>query len=168
MPYRSRTSRLRAERVTPYALAVRTGSEVAIFVTRRERSEVLLAHRSPQRGSYWHTIAGGIEDGETPLEAAVRELAEETGLAGVELHPGNEIVEYAYPLSEEPPNRRALYPERTVEVRVHCFVVDAPEEWEPALDSEHDDRRWCTPADAVAMLRWPETADALRRLVAVG
>lgn len=140
-------------------------AEVAIFITRRGRSEVLIAHRSPPQGSYWHTIAGGIEAGETPLEAAIRELAEETGLTGIELDIGDTVVEYAYPLSEEPPERAALYPEGLVEVRVHCFVAEAPDDWEPTLDWEHDDHRWCEPAEAAATLRWPETADALRRLV---
>jgi 8-oxo-dGTP diphosphatase len=141
-------------------------AEVAIFVTRHGREEVLIAHRSPSQGSYWHTIAGGIEAGETPLEAAARELAEETGLTGVELHTGDTVVEYAYALSEEPPERAGLYREGLVEVRVHCFVADAPDGWEPALDWEHDDHRWCTPEVGAATLRWPETADALRRLLA--
>jgi 8-oxo-dGTP pyrophosphatase MutT (NUDIX family) len=141
-------------------------AEVAIFVTRRGRSEVLIAHRSPRQGAYWHTIAGGIEGEETPLAAAARELAEETGLTGVELHAGGAVAEYVYPLSEEPPERGALYPEGLVEVRVHCFVADAPDDWEPMLDWEHDEHCWCAPAEAAARLRWPETADALRRLLA--
>jgi 8-oxo-dGTP pyrophosphatase MutT (NUDIX family) len=140
-------------------------AEVAIFVTRRGRSEILIAHRSPPQGSYWHTIAGGIEPGETPPEAAARELAEETGLRGVQLHSSGDVVEYAYSLSEEPPDRSGLYPQALVEVRVHCFVVDAPDDWEPTLDWEHDGLRWCAPEDAVAALRWPETAQALRRLL---
>jgi len=132
-------------------------------VTRRGRGEVLIAHRSPSNGSYWHTIAGGIEDDETPLEAAVRELGEETGLTGVELQSGPEIVEYMYVLTEEPAGGDR--DSTTVGVRVHCFVVDAPDGWEPVLDWEHDDYRWCSAVEAAATLRWPETAEALRRLL---
>lgn len=34
----------------------------------------------PDAGSWWNTMGGGIDPGESPVEAAVRELAEETGL----------------------------------------------------------------------------------------
>jgi 8-oxo-dGTP pyrophosphatase MutT (NUDIX family) len=144
---------------------MRTGAEVAIFVTRRGRSEVLVAHRNPSLGGYWHTIAGGVEEDETPAQAAVRELREETGL---EAEPVRvvETVEYAYPLDEEPPERRARYPAGLVEVQVTCFLVDAPDDWEPTLDWEHDDHCWLPPAEAASLLRWPATADALRRAVA--
>ena len=33
----------------------------------------------PEQG-YWFTIGGGLDPGETPAQAAARELAEETGL----------------------------------------------------------------------------------------
>ena len=35
---------------------------------------------APAAGSWWNTMGGGIDPGETPVQAAVRELAEETGL----------------------------------------------------------------------------------------
>jgi 8-oxo-dGTP pyrophosphatase MutT (NUDIX family) len=144
---------------------VRTGAEVAIFVTRRGRSEVLVALRNPQLGGYWHTIAGGIEAGETPLEAARRELQEETGLEAQPVEVA-EAVEYAYPLSEEPADRRARFPAGLLAVHVTCFLVDAPDDWEPTLDWEHDDHRWLPPREAADTLRWPDTADALRRVLA--
>jgi hypothetical protein len=82
------------------------------------------------------------------------------------LHAGGDVIEYAYPLSEEPPDRSPLHPEDLVEVRVCCFVADAPDDWEPTLDWEHDDHRWCAPEDAATTLHWPETAQALRVLLA--
>src|SRR5712691_4877586 len=40
---------------------------------------VLLLHRRPERGNFWQPITGSIEDGETPIETARREIVEETG-----------------------------------------------------------------------------------------
>ena len=35
---------------------------------------------APDAGSWWNTTGGGIDEGETPAQAAARELVEETGL----------------------------------------------------------------------------------------
>jgi 8-oxo-dGTP pyrophosphatase MutT (NUDIX family) len=143
---------------------MRTGAEVAVFVTRKGGAEVLVVHRSPQQGSYWHVVAGGVETGESAAAAAARELQEETGLVA-EVEAGVEVVEYVYSLTEEPADRRALYDPAVAAVAVTCFRATAPDEWEPALDWEHDAYRWCSPREAFDTLRWPETARALRQLV---
>jgi dATP pyrophosphohydrolase len=144
---------------------VRGPNEVAIFVVRRDRREVLLVHRSPEGGGYWHTIAGGVEAGETAQEAARRELLEETAFATGALPKGDEAVEFMYALSEEPADRQAQYEPGVVEVHVDCFVVDVPDDWEPTLDHEHDGYRWAPAAEAPSALYWPDTANALRRLL---
>jgi len=145
-------------------MTVRTGAEVAVFVTRRRGAEVLILHRSPAQGGYWHVVAGGVEPGETVAAAAVRELREETGLAA-EAVAGVEVVEYAYALTEEPADRRDRYDPAVAHVNVTCFHVAAPDDWEPTLDWEHDAHRWCDPDEAFATLRWPATAEALRKLL---
>ena len=144
---------------------MRGPNEVAIFVARRGRSEVLVVHRSPEGGAYWHTIAGAVEPGETPGEAARRELLEETGLEVDALVPAGAATEFAYPLTLEPADRQALYEPGIAEVHVDCFLVDAPDGWEPVLDHEHDGYRWSPAADAPSALYWPDTADALRRVL---
>jgi dATP pyrophosphohydrolase len=146
-------------------VTVRTGAEVAVFVTRRGGREVLLLHRSPEQGGYWHVVAGGVESGETAAQAAERELLEETTLVA-EVSGGVKVTEYAYTLTEEPAERRKQYDSSVVQVKVTCFRAAAPDDWEPTLDWEHDAHRWCPPSDAPETLLWPETAKALRKLLA--
>jgi dihydroneopterin triphosphate diphosphatase len=120
---------------------VRT-QEVIVFVRRGE--QVLAVHRSPDNGAYWHSVAGGVEEGETYAEAAVRELREETGLdAGVE------PLEHTFAYNG---------------IRVESFVAVAPAGWEPTLDWEHDDYRWCSPEEAATLLYWPEPREIVGTL----
>jgi dATP pyrophosphohydrolase len=141
---------------------VRTGGEIAVFVTRRNGGEVLLMHRAPRLGGYWHVVAGGVEAGETAVCASKRELCEETGLEA-EVDSSIGVTEYAYALTEEPAERREQYDPSVVEVRVECFLIAAPDGWEPTLNWEHDDHRWCPPSEATGELRWPATAEALEQ-----
>jgi 8-oxo-dGTP pyrophosphatase MutT (NUDIX family) len=64
-------------RGTPGA-AQRRAFSVAVYARRGERV-LVIEHRRLQT---WLPIGGELEPGETPLEAAQRELREETGLAG--------------------------------------------------------------------------------------
>ena len=129
-------------------------SEVLIHVRRGD--EFLVAHRSPDSGGYWHTIAGGVEPGEAFEAAALRELREETALEAGELQRLGEFAYTREPWEEEPGLR----------VHVEAFLVDVDAGWEPELNHEHDDYRWCSFDDALALLYWPEMKDSLRAVAA--
>ena len=132
-----------------------------MFVTRRGGRDVLLLHRVPEQGGYWHVVAGGVEPGETAVEAAERELREETGLAA-RLIMEIEVTEYVSTLTQDPADR---HDPSVVAVGVTCFRAAAPDDWEPTLDWEHDGHRWCNSREAAGALRWPGTARALRTLL---
>jgi dihydroneopterin triphosphate diphosphatase len=123
--------------------------EVLIHVRRGE--EFLVLRRTDHE--YWHAVAGGVEPGEEWAEAARRELREETGLEAQPTEIGS--FEYVREDWESEPGLR---------VAVRGFLADAPGGWEPALDHEHDDYRWCSQGDAIDLLYWPEPKELLRTL----
>lgn len=67
---------------------VRRSSARVVLVDAADRV-LLLRGGDPQRPgpAVWHTPGGGIDPGETPQHAAIRELAEETGLELAEVGP---------------------------------------------------------------------------------
>jgi 8-oxo-dGTP pyrophosphatase MutT (NUDIX family) len=132
-----------------------SADEVLVFVARGD--DWLVLHRSERQGAYWHAVAGGVEDGETNAAAAARELHEEVGLRALPVDVG---IEFSY--SPEPWEPR--FRGGGDSYRVACFRVEAPEEWEPTLDWEHDDYRWCSPLDAIGLLRWPQPRRVLAEI----
>jgi 8-oxo-dGTP pyrophosphatase MutT (NUDIX family) len=117
-------------------------SEAIVAVRRGD--EILVVHRSPEDGGYWHLVSGGIEAGETAAEAAVRELFEETQLEAT-------VEPLGFAFSYE-------------QIRVEAFVTEAPAGWEPVLDGEHDGYRWVSAAEAVELLYWPEPREIVGML----
>jgi dATP pyrophosphohydrolase len=107
----------------------------AIVAVRRGH-DLLVVHRSPENGGYWHLVSGGVEEGESDTEAARRELMEETQLRTTVEALGFEFFHD--------------------EIHVEAFVDDAPAGWEPVLDWEHDEYRWCNREQAIELLYWPE------------
>jgi hypothetical protein len=91
-------------------------------------------------------------------------LCEETGLVGT-VEAGVEVIEYVDPVTKAPA-AAGLHDDASVaQVKVTCFRVSAPDEWEPSLDWEHEEHRWCEPGEAFEAIRWPATRGALRKLL---
>ena len=134
-----------------------------MFVCRRSGEQFLVLHRSPAQGGYWHPASGALEEGENAEQAALRELRQELDLdARGRIWPVS--YEYGYAADEEPPERRAQWPLGTERIAVTGFIVEAPPDFEPTLNWEHDDYRWCRRDDAVALFRWPDVGRALGEL----
>ena len=116
-------------------------------------AEWLVLRRAPDRpdAGAWRMVGGKIRDGEAAWQAALRELAEETGWAA-----GAGLVE-AWAL----PSVNAFY-EWGADRVVLAPALAARVGGEPVLDREHDGWAWL-PAEAAAdRLAWPEQARLLR------
>jgi 8-oxo-dGTP pyrophosphatase MutT (NUDIX family) len=139
---------------------MRNPHEVLVVVRRADR--YLVVHRAPEYEAYWHLVSGGVERGETAREAARRELEEEVGLAAATLVDLER--RFAYPLAEESEWVRSRYAPEIEKVVVDCFLADVAEAWEPVLNEEHDEYRWCRAADAAALLSSPEPRELVLEL----
>jgi dihydroneopterin triphosphate diphosphatase len=96
----------------------------------------------------WETVHGHIEDGESPEQAAVREVREEIGLSVQRLY--NVTVQPFY-----------LHKLATVELAV-VFAAFVDREQPVELGAEHMRHEWLTPDAALDRFVWPRERAALR------
>ena len=131
-----------------------------VKILAHDRDRVLLLHRRRERGNYWQPVTGSIEDGESPIETARRELAEETGQSA-EPHDlalrQSFMIESAYLTS-----KGYGAPIIASEVGYHATLDSRlPVRIDP---SEHDEWGWFTFAEAYERIRWTDDREALDRL----
>jgi lipoyl(octanoyl) transferase len=122
---------------------------------------VLLLHRKPDRGNFWQPITGTIEEGESTLDAACRELREETG---------HDALPRSLDLTQS-----FMIESHYLESRHAAPVIASEPAFEVQVDSripirldplEHDTWGWFTFAEAHERIRWSDDREAIERLAA--
>ena len=120
---------------------------VVIVVRHPDRQRVMAFERSDSPGS-WQLPQGGLEVAEEPIEAAWRELMEETGLGPADVTPTAEFPDWiAYEWPNSVPGRHNKEGRRRGQVQ-KWFLFDVNgEDVRPSPDgSEFTDWQWVTPA----------------------
>ena len=102
----------------------------------------------------WETVHGTIEPGETPVQASLRELREETGLVPAKF----------YNLSRT----EAFYQHRTDELAlIPVFAAFVAPGSGVRLSPEHDRAEWLRPRDAAARFAWPRERRAVDEILSI-
>lgn len=99
--------------------------------------------------------------GESLIEAAKRELLEETGYTPLTI----EMLDHSYTFPVVEPS---LYAEGVNEIMEYVFLAEVDGKDSPSIDPrEHDDWRWCTFEEAEALAFWPQSVESLKRCQSV-
>ena len=102
------------------------------------------------RRFYWRLLKGGVDWGETKVDALRREIFEETGMKSIRVL--QQIHDYEFVFKE------TLH-------RVSSFLVEADSREPIRLqESELSDYLWTDPESAATLLYWANEKEALRKL----
>jgi 8-oxo-dGTP pyrophosphatase MutT (NUDIX family) len=117
----------------------RTQVEVIVFRIINNETSFLILKRNESKGSFWQPISGGVNEGEDVVDAAKRELEEETG---IKEH--IRIIENVH------------FFEFKVEgvglLKEFVFAVEVDPNTKIKISNEHVDLKWCSFEDALSFL----------------
>ena len=134
--------------------------QVLVFLRRvvDGASEYLLLKRSDM--DVWQGVAGGGEGEETPSEAAIREIFEETGVLVSDVID----LEFVEMLSALDVAGYYRWGEEIETIPEYAFYVDIASDVAIRISEEHAEYRWCGLEQALELLEWNSNKRAVRKI----
>lgn len=134
--------------------------ESVLVVVYTQACEVLMMRRK-YPNDFWQSVTGSLEWDENPLQAAKRELQEETGIAHAELHD----CKFSQNFEIYSIWRDRYEPGVTVN-QEHVFTLELPEKIDVQLDPrEHQEFVWLPKQGAFDLAFSHTNQDAIQRWV---
>ncbi len=149
----------------------RACASVVVFQKDKPNSKILLLHK-PRKNDSWQLPQGGVDEGETSEEAAVRELKEEAGI-DVEIIGESPII-YQY---EFPDSYRRFRPDNVRGQRLEFFYAVINENTSTGLStgdeievdqSEIDNFKWVSKDDLKGFIKREEYREIVKSLIDEG
>jgi len=133
--------------------------EVVTSILINEKNRILILKRSNKVGTYngcWSGIAGYIEEGETPIQTALKEIKEETNIDkdNVKLLKKSDAIEFT-----------DLYKNKKYDWIVYPFLFKLIKKSKIKIDWEHTDYRWINPSDIYSFETVPRLKEVISKLL---
>jgi dATP pyrophosphohydrolase len=120
------------------------------------KTQYLLLRRISDAGGFWQPVTGGIEEGETKIQALKREIQEETGINNP-----TKIINNVYCCEFWDYYKREACHRL---IKEHVFGVEISSNEKITISHEHTEYKWCTFKEALELLKWKENKEALKKL----
>lgn len=118
-----------------------------------DKWEFLLLKRIESRGGFWQGVTGATERGERLIDAAKRELLEETSFVPSFIF----HTDFSYTIKLDEKNTEGIK-----EIPEYVFIIRIDHTDNPTLDPlEHNDWKWCSFDEALDLLFWETNKEAL-------
>lgn len=140
---------------------MRAPLQVLVILYKKEKDEILYGIGLRSTRNIWQFVAGGAEDKETPIEAAVRELREETGINIKE----EDLIVLDSKTTIPVVNVTGTYTwgKDVFVIPEYAFAVDATS-FQIKLSNEHTEFKWLEYNKAMDILTYDSNKSALWEL----
>jgi len=131
--------------------------EAILFMRTDGKIQYLILKRHPPKGhpeigQFWQPITGGLEEGETKMEALKREIREETGIKNIIKI--IEDVRYYEPIDLSLIEYLKRHGHVCKHLKAYAFGVEVSSDEEVVLDrKEHSEFKWCSFQEALKLIR---------------
>ena len=133
----------------------------ALVLIHTKDLQVLIMERADKAG-FWQSVTGSLEHGETPMQTAIREVQEETGLVATQYDLQDWQVSNVYEIY---PHWRHRYAPGVIENTEHLFGLELPSQLPIKLaPAEHLRYEWVDWREAAKRVFSWTNVDALKRL----
>lgn len=120
------------------------------------KTQYLLLKRKSDTGGFWQPVTGGVEKGETKIQALKREVQEETGIKNLTKIIKNVHYYEFWDLFKQE-NRQRL-------IKEYVFGVEVSPNEKITISWEHTEHKWCSFKEALKLLKYNENKESLKKL----
>ena len=129
-----------------------------------EDFKVLLMERSDKKG-FWQSVTGSLEENETPRDAAIREVFEETGIDSTQYHLEDWELSHVYEIFA---HWRYRYAPDITHNTEHIFALKVPASIPIQLSAdEHVQYLWVDWSDAMDKVFSWTNVEAIKKLAEI-